>query len=318
MKSTLKIVYMGTPDFAVAPLKKLIETGHNIVGVVTNIDKPAGRGKKLQESAVKQFAIQHNLLLLQPEKLKSEDFISQLKNLNADLFIVVAFRMLPKVVWEIPRIGTFNLHASLLPQYRGAAPINWAVVNGEKKSGVTTFFINENIDTGNILLQKEVSISDTESAGDLHDKLMNIGANLVTETVDSLENNSVKEIKQTALIKDSILNEAPKISKTTCQIDWKKDSISIYNHIRGFSPYPAAWTKISDSNKTLVVKILESTYEVETHTNKIGTIISNKDSIKIACLDGYILPTTIQIEGKKKMSIKDCLLGFSFDNFTIQ
>ncbi len=317
MESKLRIVYMGTPDFAVYPLEKLVEQNFNIVSVITNIDKPAGRGKKLQESPVKVCAQKHNLPILQPKNLKDKDFISSLKDLQADLFIVVAFRMLPKVVWEIPTHGTFNLHSSLLPQYRGAAPINWAVVNGETKSGVTTFFINENIDTGNVLLQKETPISETETAGELHDKLMVLGAKTIIETIKGIENNTLTAIPQEK-IQAGILKDAPKINKETCKINWAKNAESIYNHIRGFSPFPAAWTRITKDEKPLAFKIFHSEYKIEEHDFAMGTIIQEKNQIKIYCANGYIIPTQVQLEGKKRMSLQDCIRGFSFENYSIQ
>ncbi len=309
---------MGNPDFAVRPLQVMLEQHYNIVAVVTGQDKPAGRGKKLCESAVKQFAQQHNLPILQPESLKSEDFIEKLRQYNVDLIVVVAFKMLPKVVWQIPKIGTINIHASLLPQYRGAAPINWAIINGEKKTGVTSFLINEVIDTGNILLQKEVEITDEETAETLHDKLQESGSQLLLETLKVLEDGSVKGISQEQLIaNENTLKPAPKIFKDTCKINWHKDSQSIYNFIRGISPYPGAWTLLRKKETTTVFKIYSSKYTIEAHNFVPGQIITKNDFIAIATTNGFIQPIEIQMEGKKKMTIREFMNGFSFADATI-
>ncbi len=309
---------MGNPDFAVRPLQVMLEQHYNIVAVVTGQDKPAGRGKKLCESAVKQFAQQHNLPILQPESLKSEDFIEKLRQYNVDLIVVVAFKMLPKVVWQIPKIGTINIHASLLPQYRGAAPINWAIINGEKKTGVTSFLINEVIDTGNILLQKEVEITDEETAETLHDKLQESGSQLLLETLKVLEDGSVKGISQEQLIaNENTLKPAPKIFKDTCKINWHKDSQSIYNFIRGISPYPGAWTLLRKKETTTVFKIYSSKYTIEAHNFVPGQIITKNDFIAIATTNGFIQPNEIQMEGKKKMTIREFMNGFSFADATI-
>ncbi|MBK8807507.1 MAG: methionyl-tRNA formyltransferase [Bacteroidales bacterium] len=319
MDNSLRIIYMGTPEFAVAPLVNLIENNFNVVAVVTAPDKKAGRGQQIQESAVKKAALTYNIPLLQPEKLKDEAFLEALATYKAELQIVVAFRMLPKQVWNMPRKGTFNLHASLLPQYRGAAPINWAVINGEKETGVTTFFINEDIDTGNILLQEKISINDTDNAGIVHDTLMNIGAKLVVKTVKEIESNTIKAIPQNNKISQEIqLKSAPKIFKEHCIIDWNKTSQSIYNHIRGFSPYPGAYTTITDANNiTHILKIYSAQFETKEVTEAVGTInYINKKSISITCSDGVIYPIEIQLAGKRKMHIEELLQGFKINTST--
>lgn len=308
----LRIVFMGTPDFAVASLKTLVENGYQIVGVITAPDKPAGRGQKLNESAVKQYAVEAGLKILQPEKLKNPDFIEELKLLHADLQIVVAFRMLPEIVWNMPRLGTFNLHASLLPQYRGAAPINWAIINGEKESGVTTFLLDHEIDTGKIIFQEKVSISENENVGDLHDKLMKMGAPLVLKTVDILAEGKVPGIPQSELIKNTAgIRHAPKIFKEDCRIDWFKTGREIYNFIRGLSPYPAAWTElIDDSEQTFVLKIFFA--EITTGANVTpGTIESDgKTYLKMKTADSWLNITDMQLSGKKRMKTVDFLRGF--------
>ena len=306
MNKKLRIVFLGTPDFAVASLKALIDNKQNIVGVITAPDKPAGRGKQIQESAVKKYAQKNNLTILQPLNLKDEDFLTELRNLKADLQIVVAFRMLPVKVWDMPRLGTFNLHASMLPQYRGAAPINWAIMNGETSTGVSTFFLQHKIDTGNIILQTSTPISPNTNAGELHDTLMNLGAKLVIETVLQIEENNVTEKPQKNL-PNSELKLAPKIYKSDCKIDWYKPLNEIHNKIRGLSPYPTAWTIIN--NKSL--KIFKGETELVKHTNTIASIITdNKSFLKIAVQDGYYQITELQIEGKKRMSIQNFLQGF--------
>jgi methionyl-tRNA formyltransferase len=309
MQHQLRIVFMGTPDFAVGILKCLIAHHYQIVGVVTVPDKPAGRGQKLQESAVKKYAISQNLNILQPNKLKSESFINDLKGLNANLQIVVAFRMLPKVVWQLPALGTFNLHASLLPQYRGAAPINWVIINGEKSTGVTTFFIEEKIDTGAIILQKEINIEPDETAGTLHDKLMHLGSEVTLKTVQLIENNLVITQIQTP----NNLKEAPKIFSETCQINWDDTVENIDNFIRGLSPYPTAWTILHQNEEEIKVKIFKSKPEFEEHTLKVGTILSTPKSIKVAVKNGFILVEELQLAGKKKMDTQSLLNGFHFD-----
>ncbi len=316
--SNLRIVYMGNPEFAVRPLQIMLEHNYNVVAVVTGQDKPAGRGKKINESAVKVFAKEKNLPIIQPESLKSEDFLQTLHNLNIDLIVVVAFKMLPKVVWQIPKIGTINIHASLLPQYRGAAPINWAIINGEKKTGVTSFIINEVIDTGNILLQKEVDITDYETVGTLHDKLQESGSQLLIETLQLLETGKQQGIEQTTLfVNETDLKPAPKIFKETCKISWDEKSIKINNLIRGFSPYPGAWTTIQKGENTFVFKIFSAEVLLEQHTMKVGQIVEKNNSIAISTLDGYVQPIEIQLEGKKRMNISDFLRGFSFNDVSI-
>lgn len=311
--SSPRIVYMGNPEFAVRPLQIMLENNYNVVAVVTGQDKPAGRGKKLNESAVKQFAIKENLPIYQPESLKDETFIKQLNDLQIDLIVVVAFKMLPKVVWQIPKIGTINIHASLLPQYRGAAPINWAIINGETKTGVSSFLINETIDTGNILLQKEVQICDDETAGSLHDKLQESGSQLLIETLHLLEKGETHGISQKTLYThEAELKPAPKIFKETCKIDWNSPTISIHNRIRGFSPYPGAWTTLRKNDATHIFKIFSSQCIFEKHGLRPGTLIEKDTHILISTIDGFIQPIEIQLEGKKRMNIDDFKRGFSF------
>ncbi|MFW6351901.1 MAG: methionyl-tRNA formyltransferase [Bacteroidota bacterium] len=314
-KSDLRIVYMGTPDFAVPPLQKLVEEGYQVVGVVTAPDKPAGRGQKLQSSAVKVFAESKNIPVLQPEKLKNPDFIDQLKKLDANLQIVVAFRMLPEIVWSMPGLGTFNLHASLLPQYRGAAPINWAIINGEKKTGVTTFFIQHEIDTGNILLQEAIDIEPDETAGSLHDKLMFLGAKVVLKTVEGIQNQSLEPVHQDELIKEGeSLRPAPKIFKDDCKINWNQPVANVYNFIRGLSPYPAAHSVFLDENneETLVKVFLCTKKELNQKNNASGSISSDgKTFLTVACQNGIISIKSIQQAGKKKMGIQDFLRGIA-------
>lgn len=317
----MRIVYMGTPEFAVAPVKTLVGAGYNIVGVVTAADKPAGRGRKLSESAVKQYVVEVNsirathqddqIALLQPEKLRDEAWLAQLAALNADLFIVVAFRMLPEVVWRMPRLGTFNLHASLLPLYRGAAPINWAIINGETKTGVTTFFLNDQIDRGEIIEQQEIDLDKSDNAGTLHDKLMELGARLVLKTVDTIAQGSVKSQSQTE-IHDSKRTAAPKIFKPDCMIDWNSDGISISNKIRGLSPYPAAWTELEGGRFS--AKIISAHFEPHT-AGEQGAQVGNVDSdmktyYRIGCTDGWIYVDTLLPVGKREMPIADFLRGY--------
>lgn len=304
----LRIVFMGTPDFAVATLDALIKAKFNVVGVVTAADKPAGRGQKMQQSAVKKYALDNNLTILQPINLKSEEFLFQLKNLNANLQIVVAFRMLPKAIWQLPEYGTFNLHASLLPNYRGAAPINWAIINGETKTGVSTFFIDEKIDTGNIILQEEVAIGDDETLGELHDKLMEIGSKLVVKTVQQIEKGIVKIFKQPEIEEKT----APKIFNETCKINWNDSLNNIYNLIRGLNPYPAAWTTLINNDDEIKVKIYGVKMEIAAHQYKNGLVIASKNDIKVAATGGYILIESLQLAGKKQMDSKNLLNGFRF------
>ncbi len=312
-KQNLRIVFMGTPDFAVESLRILVENDYNVVGVITMPDKPAGRGHKLQYSAVKKYALEKNLPLLQPEKLKDEAFLEALRHWQADLQIVVAFRMLPEAVWNMPRLGTFNLHASLLPQYRGAAPINWAIINGEKETGVTTFFLTHEIDTGKIIKQQKVAIGDNDNAGKIHDELMNIGAELVKETVDEIIAGNVDAVDQSQFFQTaSELKSAPKIFKETCQIDWEKPTNEIQNLIRGLSPYPAAWTelKLQEHAEPTYFKVFESEAIYEKHNLDSGVVKSDfKTYMKVTSSDGYLLLKTIQVAGKKAMSIEEFLRG---------
>jgi methionyl-tRNA formyltransferase len=306
----LRIVFMGTPDFAVATLKALVEHNYNVVGVITAPDKPAGRGQKLNASAVKNYAASQNLSVLQPTNLKNEDFLNELKQLHANLQIVVAFRMLPKVVWQIPAYGTFNLHASLLPNYRGAAPINWAIINGEAKTGVSTFFIDEKIDTGDMILQESIEIDPEENAGSLHDKLMFIGSKLVLKTVALIKKGHVKTMPQA---ESSNIKTAYKLDRDTCKINWNDSLDTIYNLIRGLSPYPAAWCTLINGNDALDVKIYIAEKEQIPHNNAIGTIISTKKELKVAVLNGYIIIKEIKLPGKRAMDIKSLLNGYVFE-----
>ncbi|NRF41329.1 methionyl-tRNA formyltransferase [Pedobacter foliorum] len=299
----MRIVFMGTPDFAVASLNALVEAGFDVVGVVTAADKPAGRGQKLQESAVKQYAASKGLKVLQPLKLKDPLFIEELKALNADLQVVVAFRMLPEMVWDMPAKGTINLHASLLPQYRGAAPINHAIINGEKESGVTTFFLKHEIDTGDVIFSESVKISDDETAGDLHDKLMNVGAGLLVKTVTAIDEGNYTEQPQP---QSDELKHAPKIFKEHCLIDWNQSAHKIYNLIRGLSPYPTAFTKLND--KTL--KVFKAELEEKEPGISPGSFLSDgKTYLKFAAKDGFIKFTDLQYEGKKRMQVDEFLRG---------
>ena len=301
---------MGTPDFAVGILDMLVKNEYNIVGVITAPDKPAGRGRKLNESAVKKYALENNINVLQPTNLKNEDFLKTLKSLNANLQIVVAFRMLPKVVWNMPKYGTFNLHASLLPQYRGAAPINWAIINGETKTGVTTFFIDDKIDTGAIILQDETSIEKTDNAEDLHDRLMSLGAKTVLKTVERIQNGNFKTTEQP---NHDDLKLAYKIHRETCEIDWNKSIEDIYNFIRGLSPYPAAWTTLENSDSKIITKIYKANMQLEQHDLENGTLIFNKKEMKVAVKEGYLNLEEIQLQGKKRMLVKDVLNGLNLE-----
>jgi methionyl-tRNA formyltransferase len=318
MKS-LRIVFMGTTEFAVATLGTLLMNGHNVVGVVTAPDKPSGRGRKMTKSAVKEFAELSYLPILQPENLKDDEFINCLKKLSADLFIVVAFRMLPEVVWRMPSIGTINLHASLLPDYRGAAPINHAIINGETTTGVTTFFIDEKIDTGNILLSEEVQIFPFENAGDLHDRLKKHGARLIIKTLSDIAENKLVPIPQPQLVNQTILPKpAPKIHPNDCIIDWNNDPVKIHNLIRGLAPYPCAKSSFKSDSEILSFKIFESQPEIEKHTFKPGTIFSDeKHYIRISCKNGFISIARLQLEGKNRMSTVEFLRGFKIKKFTI-
>jgi len=311
-KKELKIVYMGTPDFAVESLRALVEGGYNVVGVITMPDKPAGRGQKIQYSPIKQYALSQNLPLLQPEKLKDSVFLEQLESWNADLQIVVAFRMLPEVVWNMPRLGTFNLHASLLPQYRGAAPINWAIINGEKETGITTFFLTHEIDTGKVISQEKITIADTDNAEVIHDKLMLLGAQLVIKTVDDILNDCVKPISQDEMNNtNQELKPAPKIFKETCKIDWNQNTKEVYDFIRGLSPYPTAWTELTTSKgEILSLKVFETEKIKQEHQLEAGRLVSDgKKQIDISTKDGFIRLKSIQQAGKKRMTAEDFLRG---------
>jgi len=302
----MRIVFMGTPEFAVASLDALLESGSEIVGVVTAPDKPAGRGQKVSESAVKQYAVLHGLKVLQPEKLKNEQFLEELKALNADLQVVVAFRMLPEVVWTMPPLGTINLHASLLPQYRGAAPINWVLINGERESGVTTFFLKHDIDTGDILFTEKVTLTGHETAGELHDRLMYKGAGLLVKTVKGIESGRYTELPQAHLADGVELKHAPKIFKDDCKLNWNQPAENIYNLIRGLSPYPTAFTTLQGK----ILKVFGAEYEVTETDKQPGEFSTdNKTFLKAAAIDGFVSLTDIQLEGKKRMGVEEFLRG---------
>lgn len=316
-KQDLRIVYMGTPDFAVESLRALVEGGYNVVAVVTMPDKPMGRHQtELSQSAVKQYALSQGLPVLQPERLKDETFVEELRALRADLQIVVAFRMLPEVVWAMPRLGTFNLHASLLPQYRGAAPINWAVINGDTETGITTFFLDHEIDTGAVIQRVAVPIHDEDNVEAVHDRLMHLGARLVVETVDNIMADKVRPIPQDQLVSDAPIRPAPKIFKDTCRIDWSMGVKRCYDFVRGLSPYPAAWTELADAQgKRTMLKIYAAHKEMATHLHATGTLHSDgKTYLKVALSDGYLHFDTLQLAGKKRMAVADFLRGFKFDS----
>ncbi len=304
----LRIVFMGTPEFATTILASLVENNYNVVGVITAPDRPAGRGRNLQQSHVKKYALENNLKVLQPTNLKNDDFLSELKALNANLQVVVAFRMLPKAVWAMPEYGTFNLHASLLPDYRGAAPINWAIMNGEKETGVTTFFIDDKIDTGEIILQDRTDIDENMSAGELHDKLMVMGANLVLRTAEAIAKGPVTTIAQPTTKE---LKEAFKIHKDTCEINWNAPINDIYNHIRGLSPYPGALTNLINGEEKIFVKIYATAKEKTDHQLQVGEIEATKKELKIAVDGGYINLLEMQLPGKRKMKVTDVLNGLN-------
>ncbi len=307
----LRIVFMGTPEFAVASLNALVEAGFNIVGVITAPDKPAGRGMKLTESAVKKYAAEKGLYILQPPKLKNPEFLSDLKALKADLQIVVAFRMLPEVVWQMPPLGTINLHGSLLPQYRGAAPINWAIINGETETGVTTFKLKQEIDTGDILLQEKILIGENDTAGELHDMMKETGANLLVTTVKGIEDGSLQETDQLKALEQFTgeLKHAPKLFTETCTINWNKPCDEIYNLIRGLSPYPAALTYLQGK----ILKIFAGKKEKTAVSHSPGEFETDgKSYLKFTCADGYIYATDVQLEGKKRIGIEDFLRGYRF------
>ncbi len=305
----LRIVFMGTPDFAVGILDTIYQNNYEIVGVITAPDKPAGRGQKVSMSAVKDYAVSKNLRLLQPTNLKSDDFLAELKSLNANLHVIVAFRMLPEVVWKMPKLGTFNLHASLLPEYRGAAPINWAIINGETKTGVTTFFIDDKIDTGAMILSKETTIGTNESAGELHDRLMQLGSEAVIETLHLIEEGKATTTVQT---ENPNVKTAYKLNKDNCKIDWTQSGITIFNLIRGLSPYPAAWTYIKDGENEWNVKIYAASFQEKEQTDAIGKISTTKKEIFITTKDGVLKIISLQFPGKKRMLAHELLNGISF------
>ena len=309
----LRIVFMGTPDFAVTILKGLLDNGHKVVAVITAADKPSGRGRKMNESAVKKYASSQNLPILQPTNLKNKDFIKELETYKANVQVVVAFRMLSKVVWNMPEYGTFNLHASLLPDYRGAAPIHWAIINGEKKTGVTTFFIDDKIDTGEIILQKATPIREDETVGELHDTLMYLGSDLVNETINLIANNTVTTYKQP----DVEEKVAPKLYPENCKIDWIEDIHTIYNKIRGLNPFPAAWTILTNGDQEITAKIYAISKVEESHNFSSGKILTSKKEIKIAVKEGYINILEIKLSGKKKMDAISLLNGFTFEKDAI-
>ncbi|NND15877.1 MAG: methionyl-tRNA formyltransferase [Eudoraea sp.] len=307
---SLRIVFMGTPEFALASLARLLQSQHRIVGVITSPDKPAGRGRKMRYSAVKEFTMANELPLLQPVKLKDPEFIQELKSLEADLFVVVAFRMLPEIVWAMPSMGTINLHASLLPDYRGAAPINWSIINGELETGVTTFFINELIDTGAILLQERTLIAPEDSAGDLHDKLMILGAHVLKKTVDMVASGEAEAVPQDDA---AMQHKAPKLTPDNCRIDWKSSAKAVYDHIRGLSPYPGAWCEMLNGDVVLHLKIYQSTYQIDTHSLASGTLIKEGKELKVAVPDGFISLLEIQLPGKRKLAIEQLIHGLRLE-----
>jgi methionyl-tRNA formyltransferase len=307
----LRIVFMGTPEFAVGILDTIIKNNYEVVGVITAADKPAGRGQKIKYSAVKEYALENNLPLLQPTNLKDPAYLEELKSLNANLQIIVAFRMLPKLVWDMPKYGTFNLHASLLPNYRGAAPINWAIINGETKTGVTTFYIDDKIDTGAMILCAETPIHPDENAGQLHDRLMILGSETVIDTLKLIEKD---EVLPTIQVDNSEIKTAYKLDKDNCKIDWRKSGAEIHNQIRGLSPYPVAWCYFKDNNQEWNVKIYESKISIENHTYTIGSVLTTKKEIKVAVSNGFIQILSLQFPGKKKMTASELLNGMTFSD----
>ena len=313
-KKDLKIVFLGTPDFAVESLRRLHEGGYNIVGVVTMPDKPAGRGHKLLHSPVKQYAEANGLKLMQPVKLKDPAFVEELRSLGANLFIVIAFRMLPEVVWSMPELGTFNLHASLLPKYRGAAPINWAVINGETETGVTTFFLKHDIDTGDIIRQERVEILPTDNVGDVHDKLMMLGADLTIDTVEHILAGDLRPVPQDRLETADNTTPAPKIFKETCHIDWTKSALEVHNLVRGLSPYPAAWIEISNGDASHQIKIF-STAVGDAHNESPGTIKAKEGRLYIAASDRWVEVIELQLAGKRRMTAAEFLRGFNTEGY---
>ncbi len=312
----VRIVFFGTPEFAVAGVRNLVDKGFDVAAIVTAPDKPAGRGRQLQQSAMKQFAEERSIPVMQPVKLKDPEFLKEVSQLEANLFIVVAFRMLPAAIWQMPELGTFNLHASLLPQYRGAAPINWAIINGETKTGITTFFIDEKIDTGNMILQEEVSIESNMNAGQLHDVLMNKGSELIEKTVRIIQNGNVVRIPQDSL-QSGTLKEAPKIFKEDCRIDWSKSTKNIFNKIRGLSPYPAAWAvlKHKSHDKQLTFKIFAA--QLSNQKAPYLAPMATEDGILIGLKEGAICISELQLQGKKKMKALDFLRGFSIEEYIV-
>lgn len=304
----LRIVFMGTPDFAVASLNALVEAKYNVVAVITAPDKPAGRGRKLNQSAVKKYALLKGLEILQPVNLKHPDFLDNLASFQADLQIVVAFRMLPKLVWAMPKLGTFNLHASLLPDYRGAAPINWAIINGETQTGVTTFFINEDIDTGAVIKQETTEISEDMTTGELHDKLMVLGSKTVVETVEMIQKGNINPIKQ----KEGNFNPAPKLNKDNCRIQWDQPLRKIYDQIRGLNPYPGAWTVLKNNGEEIELKIYEGNMVLEEHEISPGTLLISKKQLRVATQNGFLDITDLKMSGKKRMDAISLLNGYTF------
>lgn len=315
-KKDLRIIYMGTPDFAVETLRLLVERDYNVVAVVTMPDKPAGRGHKIQFSPVKQYALSVGLPILQPERLKDESFLEELRSYRADLQIVVAFRMLPQVVWDMPPMGTFNLHASLLPQYRGAAPLNWAIMNGDKETGITTFFLTHEIDTGKVIQRRSIPIAESDNVGIIHDKLMTMGAEMVCETVDNIIAGTIQPIPQEELMTDEPLRPAPKIFKETCHLDFTRKVCDLYNQVRGLSPYPAAWCEFVAPDGTAIgVKVFEATCRPCSHDKPVGSITTDgSKNIEVACADGYLSLTSLQLAGKKRLSVEELLRGFRLTN----
>lgn len=315
-KEDLKIVFLGTPDFAVESLRRIVDGGYNVVGVVTMPDKPAGRGHKLYQSPVKEFALERGLHLMQPVKLKDQEFVDELRSLNADLFVVIAFRMLPEVVWAMPRLGTFNLHASLLPRYRGAAPINWAVINGDTETGVTTFFLKHEIDTGDIIAQERIEILPTDNVGDVHDRLMMLGADLTIKTIDDIIAGTLTTVPQDQLIGDSEPTPAPKIFKETCQIDWAASAEQVHNLVRGLSPYPAAWSMLTDGDSEIgAVKIFETRIEDGNSALTPGEVSIVDGRLAVGSGDGKAIEIlSLQVPGKRRMSTSDFLRGSRLNN----
>lgn len=314
MQQETRIVFMGTPEFAVESLRAICEAGYNVVGVVTMPDKPAGRGQRLQQSAVKQYAVQHNLHVLQPERLKDEAFLAELSSLQADLQVVVAFRMLPEVVWSMPRLGTFNLHAALLPQYRGAAPINWAVINGEKQTGATTFMLKHEIDTGDIMLREAIDILPSDNAGTVHDRLMALSGPMVLRTIEAIVAGTQPLLSQDELARGIELHHAPKIFKEDMKIDWTRKAADIHNLVRGLSPYPAAWTELPTADGTMTTAKVFCTQVVEKRDLPAGQIATDgKSFLHFGCADAAIAIEELQLAGKKRMDVRTFLQGFKFN-----